>query len=184
MKLVQVVTPSNTSVTLAEMKVFLRVISDDDNDLITSMITQAEQSAELVMNRQIMPARYELYFDNTQDEITLPRPPFRSLISLESYDGESWNEVTDYELDDKILPAKIFVNSWGATSSMKNSVKVVFESGWEDNSKVPEAIKAWIKIQVSTYYEHREAFVLGTTVSELPPSHVDSLIERYRIIPI
>ena len=181
MKLIQTVAPTSNCVTLVEMKNFLRVLHANDDDMITSMILMAQQSAELVMNRQIMPCTYELYFDVMDSEMILPRPPFISLESFQTYDGNIWNDVADYELDDKSTPCSLDPTSWDIISPAKNGVKVVYRAGWADTTKVPESIKAWIKIQVSTYYENRESFVVGVSVSELPKSHVDSLIERYRI---
>lgn len=181
MKLIQSIAPTSDPVTLEEMKLFLRVLHDDDNALIGSMITQAAQSAEIIMNRQIMPSTYELYFDAIQSKTVLPRPPFLTLDSFQVFDGTIWNNVTDYELDDKATPALLYTASWPVISPGKNSVKIVYTAGYLDRSKVPESIKAWIKIQVSTYYENRESFVIGTIVSEVPNSHVDSLLNRYRV---
>ncbi len=181
MKLNQSIAPTSSPVTLDEMKNYLRVLHSDDDAMITSMVIQATQSAELMMNRQIMPCTFELYFDAMQSEMVLPRPPFISLESFQTYDGEVWNDVSEYQLDDKTTPAVLYPTSWGTLSSLKNSVKVIYKAGWIDATVVPEPIKAWIKIQVATYYEHREAFVLNATITELPPSHINSLIERYRI---
>jgi len=180
MKLIQSIAPTESSITLEEMKNFLRVLHTDDDAMISSMITQAQQSAELIMNRQIMPTTFELYFDAMPSEIVLPRPPFLELVSFQTFD-DVWSDVLEYELDDKSTPAVLYPTSWETISPAKNGVRVVYRAGWADASKVPESIKAWIKIQVSTYYENRETFVIGTIVSKLPPSHVDSLIERYRI---
>lgn len=181
MKLIQTVAPTTNSVTLEEMKNFLRVLHSDDDEMITSMILMAEQSAELIMNRQIMPCTYELYFDAMASEMILPRPPFISLESFQTLDETIWSDVTEYELDDKSTPASLHPTSWGTISPAKNGVRVVYRAGWSDATKVPEPIKAWVKIQVSTYYENRESFVIGTIIAKLPKSHVDSLIERYRI---
>ena len=181
MKLIQTVAQTSNCVTLAEMKNFLRVLHSDDDDMITSMILMAQQSAELIMNRQIMPCTYELYFDAMEIVMVLPRPPFLELVSFQTYDGSVWNNVGKYELDDKVTPAALHPTSWGTISPAKNGVKVVYRAGWADATKVPEPIKSWIKIQVATYYENRESFVIGVSVSELPQSHVDSLVERYRI---
>lgn len=181
MKLIQSIAPLLEPVTLDEMKLFLRVLHSDDDALIGSMITAASQSAELIMNRQIMPCTYELYFDVMQSEIILPRPPFIALDSFQVFNGAIWNDVADYELDDKATPALLYPASWSTISPGKNSVKIIYTAGYADASKVPESIKAWIKIQVSTYYENREAFVIGTIVSSLPSSHVDSLLNRYRV---
>lgn len=163
------------------MKHFLRVLHLNDDDMIKSMITQASQSAELIMNRQIMPCTYELYFDAMPGEITLPRPPFMELVSFQTLNETVWSDVLEYELDDKATPAVLYPTSWGTISPAKNGVRVIYKAGWADATKVPESIKSWIKIQVATYYENRESFVVGVSVSELPASHVDSLINRYRI---
>lgn len=181
MKLIQSIAPTENSVTLQETKNFLRVLHSDDDAMIISMILMASQSAELIMNRQIMPCTYELYFDAMPSEIVLPRPPFISVESFETFDGALWNGVNEYELDEMSTPSSLYPTSWGTISPAKNGVRVIYKAGWADASKVPESIKAWIKIQVSTYYENRESFVIGTIVSKLPASHVDSLISRYRI---
>ena len=184
MKLIQSIAPTTNAVTLDEMKHFLRVLHTDDDVLINSMIRQAQESAELIMNRQIMPCTFELYFDAMPNEIILPRPPLLELVSFETYNLVAWFSVSEYTLDDKSTPAVLYPASWETIRPEKNGVKVVYRAGWEDASKVPESIKAWIKIQVSTYYENRETFIVGASVSELPPSHVNSLIERYRVCNI
>ena len=181
MKLVLSVPSTSNSVTLEEMKHYLRVLHTKDDEMITSMITQSSQRAESIMNRQIMPCTYELYFDVMQDEITLPRPPFMSLESFQVFDGDTWNDISEYQLDDKSTPAVLYPTSWPLISSDINSVKIVYKAGWASASDVFETIKQWIKIQVSTYYANREAFVIGANVSELPASHVDSLVKRHRI---
>ena len=181
MNLIQSVAPSSQPVTLEEAKDFLRILDTDDDVLIGSMILQATQSAEIIMNRQIMPATYELYLNAMHSEIILPRPPFISLESFQAFDGTVWNDVSEYDLDDKAMLAALYPSFTGVVSSKKNSVKVVYKAGYAAADKVPESIKTWIKIQVSSYYENREPFVVGVSVSELPYSHVNALLNRYKV---
>lgn len=172
MKLIQSVAPILEPITLAEMKAFLHVTSNNDDTLIESYITAAREKAESIMNRQLMPATFELYFDAMQSEIVLPRPPFVSLTSFQANDGTAWNDVT-HELDDKSTPASLHVTTWPLISSDKNSVKVVYTSGYADVTKVPESIKAWIRIEVGYMYDQ-----------EAKRINVDVLLNSFRVIPV
>ncbi len=115
MKLIQTVAPTSNCVTLDEMKNYLRVLHSDDDGMISSMVLMAQQSAEIIMNRQIMPCTYELYLDAMQSEIVLPRPPFKSLESFQFFDGEIWSDISKYQMDDKATPAVLYATSWGVT---------------------------------------------------------------------
>lgn len=172
MKLIQSVAPSVEPLTLAEMKTFLRVLHDDDNELITSYITAAREKAESIMNRQIILATYELYFDVLPSEFKLPRPPFVALDSFQVFDGTAWNDI-EYDLDDKNTPAILHVTTWPLVSSNRNSIKVVYQAGYEDATKVPESIKAWIRIEVEMMYDE-----------EKPRINVDAFLSSYRVIPV
>ena len=173
MKLVQTVPPTSEPLTLTEAKAFLRVLHSEDDAIIGSLITAAREKAETIMNRQLMPATFELYFDETRSAITLPRPPFVSLVVVAAFDGTTWNDVADYDLDDKAVPAVLHVSSWPAVSSGKNSVRVIYTSGYADASKVPESIKAWMRIELEMMYDE-----------EKPRVNVDALLNSYRIIPL
>ena len=173
MKLIQTVAPSSEPLTLAEMKSFLRVLHGEDDVLITSYITAAREKAESIMNRQLIEAEFTLYLDATRGSITLPRPPFVELVSVQAYDGSTWNDVTEYDLDDKIVPAVLHVSSWPTVSSDKNSIKVVYRSGYADVSKVPDSIKAWLRIEVEMMYDEERQRV-----------NVDALLNSYRVIPV
>lgn len=172
-KLSQSVAPTSEPITLAEMKLFISLTKVGDDALVESYITTARQKAESIINRQLMPCTYELYFDVMPSEITLHRPPFVNLVSFQAFDGDVWNDVTDYELDDKSTPALLYAKSTPTISSNKNSVKVVYKAGYEDASKVPESIKSWIRIEVGYMYDQ-----------EAKRINVDALLNSYRVIPV
>ena len=173
MKLIKSIEPTSEPVSLEEMKNFLRVLRDNDDTLIESYITAAREKAESIMNIQLIECTYELYLDATQSEIALSRPPFVSIESFQAYDGIIWNDVTGYDLDDKVLPAKVYVQSYPAIASTKNSIKIVYKSGYADADSVPERIKAWIRFEVEMMYDQ-----------EKPRVKVDSLLTPFRVIPL
>ena len=172
MKLIQSIAPTLEPITLAEMKLFIGLTKAGDDALVESYITTARQKAESIMNRQLMPCTYELYFDVMPSEITLHRPPFVNLVSFQAFDGTTWNDVVN-ELDDKSTPVLLYVTEWPLISSNKNSVKVVYEAGYTDATKVPESIKSWIRIEVGYMYDQ-----------EAKRINVDALLDSYRVIPV
>lgn len=173
MKLIQSIAPTLEPITLVEMKLFLRVLHADDDVLISSYIRAARERAETIMNRQLISATFELYFDVIQNWIILPRPPFVNIDSFQAYDGTAWNDISQYQIDDKAVPSVLSAISWPFVSSDVNSIKVVYRAGYADASKVPASIKAWLLLEVEKMYDE-----------EKPRINVDSLLNSYRIISV
>lgn len=173
MKRIQVAEPASEPLALEDMKVYLRMLHSEDDTRISSLIKAAREKAEKITNCQMVEATYALYLDAPQDIIKLTLPPFVSLESFQAFDGDTWNDVTDYDLDDKAIPAILHVDSWPTVSEKRNSIKVLYKCGYSDAKHVPASIKTWMCIEVEKMYDE-----------ESPRIDVDALLSQHRIIPL
>jgi uncharacterized phiE125 gp8 family phage protein len=182
MKLVTVTKPTDTPVTLLEAKEHMRVLESDDDAYIQSLIDTATALAEQITNRQLVSATYRVYFDSFQDDITLPRPPLKSVNEVGYIDTNGIQSTTTaFRVDSYQEPAVLHIEEKLSLKSVENSLWVEYVCGYD---KVPEPIKQWIKIKVATMYEQRESLVPGISITPTPKDFTDSLLDSYRIIPL
>jgi len=179
------------AVSLDEAKEHLRVTSIDEDALITAMITGATETAEQLTGRAIMPQTWELTLDSFPDALEITRVPAASITSLTYYDEAGVLQTLAsnlYVLDNAndfglayVVPA--YAESWPTTREQINAVKLRYTAGYADAASVPESIKAWIKLTVSSQYENREAEAYSSRAvsTTVKMSFVDGLLDRYRV---
>jgi len=183
-------TPSASEcVTLAEAKAHLRVDVNDDDSLISALITAARQDAESRMQRTLVETVWEQHLDAFPSSgcMRLHYPPIASITHVKYYDDSETLQTLDpasYVLDVASEPGRLVLaygKSWPSTYCRPGAVQVRYVAGLPiaDKAKVPEIIKAWIKLRVGTLYEHREEIALGVTVEEIP--FVDHLLNPFKI---
>lgn len=87
------VEPASEPITLAQAKNYLKVDFDDDNDLITSLITSArirlEKYAGVAMSARTL--QVVAYVD---EFIELPYAPLNNITKVEYWDNGSWVEMS------------------------------------------------------------------------------------------
>lgn len=183
--LVQKVAPTKTDIesifSIADAKAFMRILGDDDNDIIYSMINSAFTEANDRTNRNLVTATFELYLSCFKNEITLPKNPIQEIVSVEYMDMDNNYvvlESANYYIYEKDGVDHLVFTSFTATPAHKKAVRITFKSGYV-STEFPEDLKSWIRVKVSTLYEYREEFIVGASISKT--SHVDSVISRYKI---
>lgn len=186
----KLITPASTyPVTLAEAKLHCKVDTTDDDALITALITAATEMAEQELHRAIMAQTWELTLDAFPDAFELTRVPVQSVTSVKYYDTNGVQQTIAsnlYSLDTTndvgfayIVPA--YNTAWPVTQDIINAVAVRFVAGY---STVPEPIKQWIKLMISTMYENREteAYSSRAVSTTVQMSFVGRLLDRYRVL--
>jgi uncharacterized phiE125 gp8 family phage protein len=176
-------------ITLAEAKLHCRVDSSDDDTLLTALITAATEMCEQATGRAIMAQTWELTMDAFPDAFELTRVPVQSITSLKYYDTAGVQQTlsnTLYSLDNAsdhgfayVAPA--YAGTWPESRGQINAVALRYVSGYADAASVPEGIKQWIKLMLSTMYDNREtesysSRAVSTTVKM---QFVDRLLDRY-----
>lgn len=182
----KLITPASTyPVTLAEAKLHLRVDTSDEDTLINAFIAAATETAEQKLGRALMAQTWELTLDAFPDAFELTRVPVQSITSVKYYDVAGVQQTmsnTDYALDNAddngfayVVPA--YGTTWPETRDQVNAVAVRYVANY---STVPEPIKSWILIAVSTMFENRTSEVVERAVPSAL-GYVDRLLDRYKV---
>ena len=173
---------------LAEAKLHLRVDVDDDDALISSIITAARQAAETVTGRQLMTARWKLVLDTFPcHAILLAKCPVQSIVNIQYLDMNGSSQMmpaADYVVDTAYEPARItpvFGKTWPPTLPQIGAVSVTFDAGYGSASSVPEGIKSWIKLRVGSLYGHREEMAVLSRGRIDPLPFVDGLLDGFKV---
>lgn len=184
--------PAEEPITLQEAKLHLRVDSNDDDTLITSLITSAREYCEDFLNRALITQTWDLTLDDWPDEdyIKVPLPPLQSVTSVTYYDTDNNATVmdaADYFVDDQSEPGRVHLaygESWPSTTLRPaNGVVVRFVAGYGNAANVPQKIKQAMLMLIGHWYENREASVTGTVSREVEFA-VNSLLWLDRVVPV
>ncbi len=181
MQLVQIVEPTKTTVTLIEAKAFLRVLSEDDDALITDIIDSAQEHTQDILNRQLERATYELYADDFISK--LPKNPISSVDKIEYMNSQGDYVELDsssYYIYEKNGLSYIDYYIIPSAKAHQKAIKITFTCGY---SKVPSPIKSYMRVKIATYYEHREEYVIGVNISTFNNDFINNLIKSYRVRP-
>jgi uncharacterized phiE125 gp8 family phage protein len=195
MALKLVTAPTTYPVTLAEAKLHCRVDGTDDDALITALITSATEMCEQQTGRALMTQTWLLTLDEFPTEIELTRVPVQSISSVTYTDtagatqtlstGSNWRllDLGDFSMA-RIVP--VYGYTWPATRAQNNVVSVQYVAGYASAAAVPESIKQWIKLMVSTMYENREteAYSSRAVSTTVQMQFVDRLLDRYRVFDL
>lgn len=200
MALIQTVAPSSEPVSVAEVKAHLRITTVDDNELLESYIKASRHQAENYMKRQVLPATWQLKFDdfsNSTQAVTLPRPPLSSTASdvtityiNSTVSGSSSTTLssTAYTVDNDSEPGRVYPshgNEWPTDVLDVNfAVTIQYITGYVSES-VPENIKLWIKQSVGAMYEFREPVFTNNRLEmlqEVPRAYFNGLLDPYVVL--
>lgn len=192
MALQLITAPTTYPVTLAEAKLHCRVDTADDDTLITALITAATEMAETKTGRAIMPQTWELTLDSFPDALELTRVPVQSITSVKYFDLAGVEQTLAsnlYSIDKAdhfgfayVVPA--YNNIWPETRDQINAVAVRYLAGYTNAASVPEGIKQWIKLMISTMYDNREteAYSSRAVSTTVQMTFVDRLLDRYNVV--
>jgi uncharacterized phiE125 gp8 family phage protein len=191
----KVITSATTEpLTLEEAKLHLKVETDADDSLITSLITAARETAEIFTGRALASQVLEYILDGFPAEsetIYIPRPPLEEVESIKYRDYEGNETVWDssnYIVDADSMPARVTL-AYGKyfpdftpypVSSVRIRYTAGYKSGGPDSLKIPEEIKQALKLLIGHFYENRESVVVGTVANKVPFS-VEALLYPFRV---
>lgn len=154
----------NEIITLGDVKNYVRIDSDDDNAIITNMITQARIWCENYISRDIVAKNRTYYMDSTSGLFDLPFAPVATIESV-TVEGEAAT-YTEYGLDD------LSIELDGGPS---NNVKITYTTAGLNDGLIKQALLQ----MVSNLYDNRADFVTGTIVSDIP-TNVKNILSGYK----
>jgi uncharacterized phiE125 gp8 family phage protein len=181
------VAPATTPVTLPEAKAHLRVLHDDDDDLIVSLIETATAYLDGwsgVLGRAIMTQTWRQNFSAFGEAMRLALGPVASVTSITYFDGSNVSRTlatSVYALFTDARGSYVALKpdqTWPATYGREDAVSITFAAGAD---AAPAPIKTAILIHVAHLYMHRGA--VGDQTSTLPLSH-QALIAPHRKVGV
>ena len=179
--------PTLQPITLAAAQEHVRTDAGVEESMISVLIDAATASAEHIMNRAIMPQKWQLMTDSF-DDLMLKMPTVTAVDSvkyvntsgvLTTLDPSVYQTVlaSDYEASVQLA----YGQSWPEIRSQAESVQVIFSCGYADAASVPAPIVAWIKLCVGALFSNRELESLSQTHSLGIP---DRMLDRYKVYSI
>lgn len=191
MALIIVTQPAVEPINLAELKLHLRIDHDDEDLLLDQYRRAARQDVESLTRRALITQTWEFYLDAfpDDDEIELPLPPLQSVTYVRytprATGAETeWN-ASNYRVDSYSEPGRIVLRSDGSYPGDElvevNGIRIRYVAGYGDApTDVPAPIRQAILLLAASYYENREAVIIGRTVTAIPHA-VDALLYPYRV---
>lgn len=151
--LVRTVAPASEPLTLAEAKLYLRVDHDDEDALITDLITTVRMAAESWLRRSLISQSWQLAYDSGIGEcVGLPMSPVTGIDSvvLVNRDGTTatvdsdayWlNAAKDaLEMDSPLIAHRVEIN---------------YDTGYGNAAAVPKPIKQGMLCHIAALYDSR-----------------------------
>ena len=153
-------------VTLEEVKEWLRIDIDEDDDLVTSLITAARVTLEHYLNQSLIKRTVTTVINNSCGNQFLPFQPFDELISISDCSGDSIAEGS-YTLIGNQFKRLV--------DPCEDNITLVYTTGLDE---ISQALKTGIKQQVAFMYENRgdDTKDIYTAVSPM----VKSILKSYR----
>ncbi len=171
--LTRITAPASEPVTLAEAKLYLRVDSTTEDNLISDLIVAARMSAEQWLRSSLITQSWKLSYNDYVDEaVLLPMPPVVSISSVVVINRDSTTQTisaNNYYLN----AAKNMLLFDNCVSGF--SIEISYNTGYGSAAQVPSPIKYGILAHIAAMYDERG--LIGQ--ANLPPQ-VSSLYLPFR----
>lgn len=192
--------PAQEPVTLAQAKNRLRI--DDgltaDDALINMLIKAARIYAETETGRSFITQRWRLTRDGFYQRdadctqvIALERGTVQSIDTIGYLDTAGQQQTMDLSQvakDLSSLPARIsplFGAVWPITLPQIAAVTIDYTAGYgDDPDDVPEGIRQWLLLRLTTLYEHPDEVEIVTRGRIEPLPFVDGLLDPYKVLTV
>jgi uncharacterized phiE125 gp8 family phage protein len=178
--------PAIEPVALADAKHWLKLETNDDDDVVGALITAARLMVEAQIRRMLITQTWRLIYDcwpNAQ-LIKIPLAPFQSLAAMRVYDGNGAAQTVSaslYYVDSTPDAARVI---FGAPPPMPGRVAagieidVILGYGAAPES-VPEPLRQAIRTLATDWYENRGDAGPDDPANALPSS-VRALVAPYQ----
>lgn len=188
--------PAAEPITLGQAKLHLRVDLNDDDALITALITAVREQCERRTRRTLVDSTWVWTGPAFAAAIALPWGPLRSVTHVRYLDEANQEQTVpgaSYVVDQHGTPPRVLLASgatWPATKAdAPDAVRITYQAGYGQVNAgppvtvtgVPAPLVQWMLLQLAHFYDNRAAAVAGR-LDPLP--FADGLLDGYRLIEI
>lgn len=160
------VEPASEPVTLDEFKAHARILGNDEDSALESIIASARQAVEVFTRRSFIRTTWVKRLDRFPSDRTiwLERPPLESVTSVQYIDEAGATQTlaaSEYDVDTASEPGRIVLapeKSWPSTESQRiNAVTITYRAGYgTSGSDVPAAIRQAVLLLAGHWEANRE----------------------------
>ena len=182
--------PAAEPVTLADMKLHLRVTHASEDALISSLTKAAREELEQATGLALIAQGWRLYLDCWPGTLTvlIHKAPVIALSAVTIYDANgapSSPPLPGFVLDRFSLPARLAIpDAVAAPGKRLNGIEIDFTAGFGATGvEVPDGLKRAIMLLAAHWYEFRGAETFDRESAAWPPS-VERFVSRYRRVGI
>lgn len=201
-RLVQNQAPAEEPVSLAEMKDFLRLTQDADDDSLAAFIAAARQMCEDATGMAFVTRGYSLYLDrwpvapqggwwdgvregadtaSAQMALALPYPPLCAIDAVVTYDAAHVESAfTDGYIADIAGARLVLTGAPPQTTRAASGIEVRYQAGYGAAVNVPAVFRQAIKMVAAYLYEHRGA----DSGNALTASGARAVLQPYRMMDL
>jgi len=148
-------------IALDEAKTYLRVDSADDNALITTLISVAEDCVEKETRRTLLTQTCELIYDEAGASIEIVKSPLQEVTKIEVLDDAGVKTIVDdeiYDVDISGIRGRVQLRdgcSWPDHRGFASFIITVKAGYGDTGAAVPAALKQAALIALAVLYENR-----------------------------
>lgn len=158
---IQVEGPAVEPVLLPEMKTYLRVDDDAENDLIAGLVTAARLMVEAASRRVLVAQKWRLMLHQwpSSSSLALPLSPLIAIDKVEVFDATGLATplaAQAIEVDSDDDPPRIFFLDTPPPGRSRHGIAVDFRAGYGALAEdVPAPLRLAIKVIVARWFENR-----------------------------
>lgn len=178
MTLIETDPPLAEPVTLAELKVHLRIDAVDEDEMLEGLIRVARRHLEAVTGVALMTQGFRLLLDDwpRSSVIQLLKTPVQNIDAILVYDAEGAPENLDLSgmlLDGGARPARLAITKRPRPTRPINGIEIEFTAGFGSALEVPPELKRAILVHAAHLYEFR-----GAVTPEMQPAAIPMGYDR------
>ena len=192
MATVQTSAPAVEPLTLADVKMHLRVDSNDEDPLLQSLIMTARLHIEVALGLALVAQTWSCFFDrwppaqNTAAEaLVLPLSPVKSVDAIRVYADDGTYAalpVAGFAIDlagSRTRVVRRFDTQVPAPGRRLNGIEIAITAGFGATpADVPAPIRQALLLLVAHWYEHRDPGEIGSVEARVPAA-VSTLLAPY-----
>lgn len=171
-------------------KAFCRVEGTEDDSLFDLFVAAATSAAEAETNRALITQTWVKSFDYwpKTSQIPIEIAPLQAIVSISYINTAGTTVVIDEANYITVANANVATVIPGINyiwptdiADRPDAIRIEFTAGYgASETAVPEPIRHWMMVRVSTMNEYREQFLQGT-LAVLPPVYINGLLDPYRL---
>ena len=179
--------PAEEPVSLVETKAFLRLDSDAEDGLVTTLIAAARLHVEGTTGRALVRQSWRVVIDAwpVEREVRLPVAPLLELTEIRVFDEQDDEHVISlgqFQAETGVAPARLLVP--GTVSGMpvlreRLGIEIDYVAGYGEVADVPRDLKQALLALVAHWFEHRDAVIVAGS-GAVVPAGFDRLVAGYR----